>query len=104
MNAENQPTSILCGGGFQAEASIAGLQSGCSVYAMLCGNRECQCMPRHRKHAMQLLDGLREELITPPKLTGAYTKAVKSINGLIDSCAFDLQQLKYSITNTSTDK
>jgi hypothetical protein len=29
---------------------------------------------------------------------------VKSINGLIDSCAFDLQQLKYSITNTSTDK
>jgi hypothetical protein len=43
---------------------------------------------------MQVLDGLREELVTPPKLPEAYTKAEKSINGLIDSCIGDLQQLQ----------
>jgi hypothetical protein len=39
---------------------------------------------------MQVLDGLREELVTPPKLPEAYTKAEKSINGFIDSCVADL--------------
>jgi hypothetical protein len=43
---------------------------------------------------MQLLDGLREKLVTQPKLSEAYIQAKKSINGLIDSCVADLQQLK----------
>jgi hypothetical protein len=43
---------------------------------------------------MQPLDGLREELLIPPKLPEAYNKAEKSINGLIDNCIADLQQLK----------
>jgi hypothetical protein len=51
-------------------------------------------MPPHRKHYMQALSGVREELVTPLKLPEAYTKAEKSINGLIDSCIADLQQLK----------
>jgi hypothetical protein len=51
-------------------------------------------MPPHRKHYMQALSGVREELVTPLKLPEAYTKAEKSINGLIDSCIGDLQQLK----------
>jgi hypothetical protein len=42
------------------------------------------------------LQGLREELVTPPKLPETYTKVEKSINGLIDSCIVDLQQLKVS--------
>jgi hypothetical protein len=32
--------------------------------------------------------------LIPPKLPEAYTKAEKSINGLIDSCVVNLQQLK----------
>jgi hypothetical protein len=43
---------------------------------------------------MQPLEGLREELLISPKLPEAYTKAEKSINGLIDTCIGDLQQLK----------
>jgi hypothetical protein len=43
---------------------------------------------------MQLLGGLRRKLVPPPKLPEAYTKAEKSINGLIDSCIVDLQQLR----------
>jgi hypothetical protein len=42
---------------------------------------------------MQLLDGLREELAVP-KIPDAYTKAEKSMNGIIDDCIADLQQLK----------
>jgi hypothetical protein len=51
-------------------------------------------MPPHRKHVMQQLDGLREDITTPPKLPEVYTNVEKSINGLIDSCIADLQQLK----------
>jgi hypothetical protein len=51
-------------------------------------------MPPHRKHASQQLDGLREELVAPLKLPEVYAKAEKSINGLIDSCMADLQQLR----------
>jgi hypothetical protein len=40
------------------------------------------------------LQGLREELLISPKLPEAYTKVEKSINGLIDICVGDLQQLK----------
>jgi hypothetical protein len=43
---------------------------------------------------MKLLDGLRAKLVVLPKLPDTYTKAEKSINGLIDSCIADLQQLK----------
>jgi hypothetical protein len=43
---------------------------------------------------MQLLGGLRKKLVPPPKLPEEYTKAEKSINGLIDSCVVDLQQLR----------
>jgi hypothetical protein len=43
---------------------------------------------------MRPLGGLREDLVTSPKLSGAYTKAEKSINGLIDSFITDLQLLK----------
>jgi hypothetical protein len=43
---------------------------------------------------MQPLQGLREELSIPPQLPEAYTKAEKSINGLIDSYIADMQQLK----------
>jgi hypothetical protein len=43
---------------------------------------------------MQLVDGLCEKLTTLHKLPEAYMKAEKSINGLIDSCMTDLQQLK----------
>jgi hypothetical protein len=34
------------------------------------------------------------ELATPSNLPEAYTKAEKSIDGFIDSCIVDLQQLK----------
>jgi hypothetical protein len=34
------------------------------------------------------------ELATPSNLHEAYTKAEKSIDGFIDSCIVDLQQLK----------
>jgi hypothetical protein len=40
------------------------------------------------------MGGLRKKLVPPPKLPEAYTKAEKSINGLIDSYIVDLQQLK----------
>jgi hypothetical protein len=40
------------------------------------------------------MSGLRKKLVPPPKLPEAYTKAEKSINGLLDSCIADLQQLK----------
>jgi hypothetical protein len=40
------------------------------------------------------LGGLRRKLVPPPKLPEAYSKAEKSINGLIDSYIVDLQQLK----------
>jgi hypothetical protein len=43
---------------------------------------------------MKLLGGLRKKLMTPPKLPEAYMKAEKSINGFIDSCIVDMQQLK----------
>jgi hypothetical protein len=43
---------------------------------------------------MKRLNGLRKKLVTPPKLPEAYAKAEKSINGLIDSCIADLQQLR----------
>jgi hypothetical protein len=43
---------------------------------------------------MKRLNGLHKKLVTPPKLQEAYAKAEKSINGLIDSCMADLQQLK----------
>jgi hypothetical protein len=94
MIAQNHPTAILCGGGSPAKATFICFQTDCSAYALLCGNEECQCVPPHRKHVMQSLEGLREELTTPPKLPEAYTNAEKSINGLIDSCLGDLQKLK----------
>jgi hypothetical protein len=90
----NQSTVLLCGGSSPAKAILACLQSGCSAYAMVCGNGLCECMPSHQYHHMQRLDGLLEKLMTPPKLPKAYIKAEKSINGLIDSCIADLQQLK----------
>jgi hypothetical protein len=40
---------------------------------------------------MKLFGGLRKKLVTPLKLLEAYTKAEKSINGLIDSYIADLQ-------------
>jgi hypothetical protein len=43
---------------------------------------------------MKLLKGLHEKLVKPLKLPEAYTKAEKIINGFIDSCVADLQQLK----------
>jgi hypothetical protein len=43
---------------------------------------------------MQLVSGLRKKLVTPPKLPEAYVKTEKSINGLIDNCIADLQQLR----------
>jgi hypothetical protein len=43
---------------------------------------------------MQALNGVRENLMMSPKLPESYTKAEKSINGLIDSCITDMQQLK----------
>jgi hypothetical protein len=43
---------------------------------------------------MKRLNGLRKKLGTPPKLPEAYFKAEKSINGLIDSCIADIQQLR----------
>jgi hypothetical protein len=45
-------------------------------------------------HTMQPLEGLREELLIPLQLPKAYTKAEKSINGLIDNWIGDLKQLK----------
>jgi hypothetical protein len=51
-------------------------------------------MPPHQSHHMQLIAGLRKKLVTPPKLPEVYIKAEDSINGLIDSCVADLQQLK----------
>jgi hypothetical protein len=94
MIPENQYTVILCGGSSPVKATLACFQSGCSAYPMVCGNGSCQCMPPHRKHYMQALDGLREELAMPPKLPDAYIKAEKSINGFIDSCIANLQQLR----------
>jgi hypothetical protein len=43
---------------------------------------------------MKQLSGLRKKLVTSPKSPEAYAKAEKSINGLIDSCIDDLQQLR----------
>jgi hypothetical protein len=43
---------------------------------------------------MRLLKGLRDKLVTPPKLPEIYIKVEKSINGFIDSCIVDMQQLK----------
>jgi hypothetical protein len=43
---------------------------------------------------MQQVSGLRRRLLTPPKLPEVYTKAQKSINGLVDSCIADLYQPK----------
>jgi hypothetical protein len=51
-------------------------------------------MPPHQSHDMELMSGLQKKLVTPPKSPEAYTKAEKSINGFIDSCIIDLQQLK----------
>jgi hypothetical protein len=43
-------------------------QSGSVAYALICGNRECECMEPHRLHQYQLLSGLRVKLHTPPAL------------------------------------
>jgi hypothetical protein len=94
MIATNQSISIVCGGSNAVQAKQVCFQSGCSAYALICGNVECQCMAPHKPHQFKLLQELLIKLHTPPTLSEEYIKTEKSINGFIDNCIASLSQLK----------
>jgi hypothetical protein len=61
---------------------------------MMCGNEKCQCASLHKRHVIQLLEGMCDKLHVLPKLPTACIKAEKSIKELIKNCITDLQQLE----------